>query len=404
MDRSTSASSSAAEPQRAAPPGQGTLGGANWLIIVGASARAAAFSALSGGWSPWCADLFADVDLQAKCPAQVVNGYPHALADVVNEAPAGGWMYTGGLENHPRLVDRIADQRPLLGNPGSVLRKVRDPVLLAETLTSAGLNAGQVCRHPDNVPTDGTWLVKRVDSAGGSGVRVWRGDDPPPRRAYYQQRIIGRPCAGVFLADGRRALLLGVTEQLVGTDWLNARPFHYAGSLGPLDLGPALADEWSRIGTVLAEQFGLVGLFGVDAVVRDGRVWPVEVNPRFPASVEVLERAGGFSAVTWHVAACQRELPAAAPTFRAGWQGKGIVFAGREGAVTRELLAHARTQNAQCPQLAAADLPAVASQIPAGRPILTVFAGGATRDQLVQRLQQQRELFASHLEPVFVRS
>jgi len=32
------------------------------VLIVGASARAAAFSALRAGLRPWCADLFADLD------------------------------------------------------------------------------------------------------------------------------------------------------------------------------------------------------------------------------------------------------------------------------------------------------------------------------------------------------
>ena len=35
-------------------------------------------------------------------------------------------MYTGALENHPELVDRISATRDLYGNSGSVLRRVRE--------------------------------------------------------------------------------------------------------------------------------------------------------------------------------------------------------------------------------------------------------------------------------------
>ena len=45
------------------------LPNADNLILFGASTRAAAFSALRAGLRPWCADLFADADLQAHCPA-----------------------------------------------------------------------------------------------------------------------------------------------------------------------------------------------------------------------------------------------------------------------------------------------------------------------------------------------
>src|SRR5262245_15365749 len=41
------------------------------------------------------------------------------------------------------------------------------------------------------------------------------------------------------------------------------------------------------------------GLFGVDGVLCEGAFWPVEVNPRYTASVEVLERATGLRAFAW---------------------------------------------------------------------------------------------------------
>ena len=81
------------------------------VLIVGASARAAAASALRAGLDPWCADLFADADLRAlvpdsiRCPA---GQYPSALTELLRDAPAGPLMYTGGLENHPNLVWRLA--------------------------------------------------------------------------------------------------------------------------------------------------------------------------------------------------------------------------------------------------------------------------------------------------------
>ena len=97
------------------------------LLIVGASVRAAAFSALRAGFRPLAADKFADTDLTACCPARRVADYPRGLPAAVSAWPPCGWMYTGALENHPALVDRLAASRPLDGNPGPVLRRIRDP-------------------------------------------------------------------------------------------------------------------------------------------------------------------------------------------------------------------------------------------------------------------------------------
>src|SRR5262249_44541695 len=106
------------------------------LIIVGASARAAAFSAIRAGLKPWCADLFGDADLRAVCSVTriTVRSYPNGFAEILKKAPDSPWIYTGGLENHPKLIDRLSSIRPLWGNSGGVLRGVRDPVRLCREL------------------------------------------------------------------------------------------------------------------------------------------------------------------------------------------------------------------------------------------------------------------------------
>src|SRR5215470_4944989 len=97
------------------------------LRILGASARAAAFSALRAGLRPCCIDLFADRDLQNRCPVdRLIGRYPHSFLDHRDAAPPGPWMYTGGLENWPQLVRRLTDRRILWGNSAATLRRARD--------------------------------------------------------------------------------------------------------------------------------------------------------------------------------------------------------------------------------------------------------------------------------------
>ena len=84
------------------------------------------------------------------------------------------------------------------------------------------------------------------------------------------------------------------------------------------------------MGATLAASFGLIGLFGVDLILRDDVPWPVEVNPRYTASVEVLELALGRSLLADHARACDAEPtgPVMAPVaLRPRFVGKLIVFA-----------------------------------------------------------------------------
>ena len=358
------------------------------LILFGASTRAAAFSALRAGLRPWCADLFADADLQRRCPAMRLPGpYPEGFLDWIGAELPGPWMYTGGLENRPWLVRRLARRRPLWGNDLPVLLRARDPALVRAAVRAAGLPAPAVHAYLRRPPAHGRWLVKPVWGLGPP-IHFWTAadaDDRPSLLTYVQEYVEGESRAAVFCGDGQRAGLLGVTRQLVGEDWLHARPFAYCGSVGPMPAdGPAL----EKLGSALARRCGLRGLFGVDGVARDGAFLPVEVNPRYTASVEVLEHGAGLSALVWHRAAFDAAAfpaPAAAP---ARCVGKAVYFAPRDltfpaaGPWTDVL----REPTTGLPPFA--DIPHPGMLIKTGRPVLTFFARGDGPDDCINELRR----------------
>jgi predicted ATP-grasp superfamily ATP-dependent carboligase len=365
------------------------------LLIVGASVRAAAFSALRAGLRPWCADLFADADLQTRFPVVAVpdGSYPEGLASIVGNGPLGPWMYTGALENRPALVREIARRRPLWGNDGDVLQQVRHPHRVAEILRAKGLPCPAVRMETRGLP-DGRWLVKPRSSAGGSGIRFWKGnEDRLESQEYLQEWIEGEPCAAVYVGEDATASLLGATVQLVGESWLHARPFHYCGSVGRVSLEPGQRRAFDRIGNALAQGCGLRGLFGVDCVLRAGVPWPVEVNPRYTASVEVLEYTLGVPALALHGRVFDPdvpELPLPAEPVSAPVVGKAILFARAPlvfpaaGPWTAAL--HPSEDPRDMPVFA--DIPHAGEAIRMGRPILTFFARAGSIDACRDALQQ----------------
>lgn len=130
------------------------------LAIVGASARAAAFSAVRAGFRVVTADLFADADLAQQATARRISDYPAGFLPWLREQRVSAWMYTGALENYPRLVDQMSRVAPLWGNSGRQLREVRSPIRLAKCLTEAGLSFPEVVLSSQDIPCDGTWLLK----------------------------------------------------------------------------------------------------------------------------------------------------------------------------------------------------------------------------------------------------
>ena len=75
--------------------------------------------------------------------------------------------------------------------------------------------------------------------------------------------------------------------------WLHARGFKYAGNIGPVEVAPNLRRQLVLLGSRLMTTFGLRGVIGVDFIDHADHAWVVEVNPRYPASVEVIEHATG---------------------------------------------------------------------------------------------------------------
>lgn len=225
------------------------------------------------------------------------------------------------------------------------------------------------------------------------GIRLWERQlfSTAQARINYLQEFIDGDCASaVYLAGPDRVHLLGVTRQLVGEAWCNAGHFRYCGSIGPLVVSAATHDLLVRIGEVLTSAAGLCGLFGIDFILRDGVPWPVEVNPRYTASVEVLEYATGLCTMEWHARTFVGDAASVAKATTSTLShkvGKAILFARQRIAIPREGLWSASIGAPVDKMPAFADIPHVGQVIEKGRPILTIFARAADEHQCLMQLR-----------------
>ena len=124
-----------------------------------------------------------------------------------------------------------------------------------------------------------------------------------------QERIDGVACSAAAVGDGVDAVVLGLTEQLVGQRAFGVRGHRWCGNLVPprLPAGErALLDQARAICSCLAGAFALRGLFGVDFIWDGERAWTVEVNPRPTASLEAIEAAYGVDVFDAHLRGLRR--------------------------------------------------------------------------------------------------
>jgi len=358
------------------------------VLIAGVTTRALAVSARRAGYQVTAIDAFGDVDLRAVADVITLDAPrprfdPMAAAIAAGDVSAALVAYTSNLENYPEAVARLARGRRLLGNSPAVLGRVRNPIALSTLLRKRGFAVPATRATPPMRPGAATWLLKPRRSGGGHGVRVWRHARSVPRSRYLQEQIAGIPGSVIFAANGEDAVVLGISRQLVGDSRFGAQPFRYCGSL----LGSAstpvfdhyeeLLQTASALAREVSREFGLMGLNGIDFIARRGVPYPIEVNPRYSASMELLERAHGLSMFEVHRRACQGMLPAELQG-TSGIQGKAIVFARRD-------LSLGKT-GAWVGRHGFSDVPHDGESIPRGRPICTVFARGATPSVCIRGL------------------
>jgi len=334
---------------------------------IGASVRALSQSLVRAGHRVIAADLFGDIDLQRSAvQTRRIVDYPRELLSLVPSADA--FVYTGGLENEPELIDQLCSKLPLWGNPGSVLRRVRDVLLLRNTLQRGGFEMPQISHQPPQIHPQ-RWLIKSAHSSGG--LRVSWVDSRPRSLGtgeYYQAFVDGSAYGASFYGADGDVTLLGIARQLTECAWTRRPQFCYAGSIGPIVVPTALCAEVTRLGELVASEFGLRGWFGIDFISGShNKLSVLEINPRYTASMELLDR-------------CTPSLAA-----------KAILYTERNVYLGCEFVERLLRRND------VADIPNAQTEINAGSPVCSLFADGQSEDAVLAALHEKGQVLAAEI-------
>ncbi|MBK5189017.1 MAG: ATP-grasp domain-containing protein [Gemmatimonadaceae bacterium] len=193
-----------------------------------------------------------------------------------------------------------------------------------------------------------------------------------PRTSIVQERIFGKAGSIIFVADGARIAPLALTRQLSGDPAFGASGYVYCGSILEPHR-PSLLAAASQLAAMVAREFGLRGVCGIDFIARDSVPYAIEVNPRPTASMELVERATGRSIWLAHVGGCTGVLPASShPDSRVPMlaHGKAVLYA-RRPVVLGDTPRWLDDDDVR-------DIPAPGERIARGSPICTIFASART--------------------------
>jgi len=387
------------------------------ILLVGASVRSLAESAINAGLRPLCVDFFEDSDLSQLLARgrgrflgriRSFTDVPQLTHSVRASVPL---LWAGGLENHSPVLRALAQRRPVIGPDPDTLDRLRAPANLFQWLTDAGLASPRLATMT-SADSHCDWLQKPFAGSGGLGIKAHSGATvpspglPSPSRQlpylpqeYLQEYIDGVPMSAVCCSNRSRTELIGCSLQLIGWRSLGASDFLFCGNVGPVHPGDALTRQLQSAADTVVSETGLRGVFGLDFMLRQGVAWFLEVNPRLTASHMLFESPGRSTGparnlVRQHLAAFgwQPSDPAA---YRAGrrWssescaslQARFILWATDEIPIPGDAFpTHATASE----MYRLADVPPPTTTVPAGAPICSVHLVADSRSQLVKSVEQ----------------
>lgn len=389
------------------------------LLIVGASTRAAAFSAVRAGWQPVCVDKYADQDLLEIAEVMQKTEDTTHWIEALQQSPVMDWIYTGGMENHPELIDQIDLKHRLRGCAPDCLHRVRDPFFLERILKGKTIQA-LPCLPADSTPDDATrWLHKPCKGAAGFGIRFLDSLSPDAvidQSSYLQRYQPGIPLSALFIAFRQTTVLVGICLQMIGNAALNAEAFQFCGGITVSPALPNLRGPLEELGQTVADACQIRGIFGCDLLLdpaQQNALWLNEVNPRYTALTELLELQQRTPLLGWHLTACRSfEEHQEGETSANALQNsliavekelsplisKGVLYATRDLIAPQTDRIRPDSQNHyQTPE--SGDIPCAGTVIPAGSPVCTVYGTGKSPDACLNSLADRIVWYERHFDP-----
>ncbi|WP_295437902.1 ATP-grasp domain-containing protein [uncultured Thiodictyon sp.] len=368
------------------------------LLLVAASARAIAESAVRGGFRVRVLDGFCDLDTQALGPCTRVPlvdlgaGWglePRRLGAALQEVAAAGsdlgLVYGSGLESAPEVLTNLPAGLRLLGNDPAVLRLLRDPQQFCTLLDGLTIAHPQTRLDPPPADDPGRWLVKACGGCGGLGVGPWRAGDPRPAAPHLFQRFQEGDLRSIlFIADGRGLEVIGCNRLLVA-DADPRRPFLYGGAIGQAALSDPVRTTVTHWCRSLVGALGLRGLNNLDFILHQGQPYLLDINPRPSATMSLYEGQCEGGWIRRHARACLGDLSGEPPRRAAQVAGQRVVYATADLTIPAEV---------RWPDWSR-DRPAAGTAIARGAPLCTVLAQGPDADlvesMLAARAEEVRE-------------
>ncbi len=341
------------------------------LLLTGFSTRHLAESAIASGYDFITLDYFGDLDQKKICENHSLKRDfhqetfdPNDLFLASQDLDFDAIVYASPFENHPQIIKEFERRGMVIGNSSKTVSEVRDWRTFFDFLRREGINYPETIFNMEKI--QGKYLVKPLKGSGGNQIEIYRKGSKIEKSFFLQKYLKGKYCSASFVCNGVNCKVLSVNEQLVGKKEFGAKKFWYCGNITPLSEVQKINEICSKI----TKKFGLKGSNGIDFILRDDEIYVLEVNPRFQASMSIIENAYDINLFDLHVRSSHGELPSFELNATETW-GNVILYAEKDIILpdTSKWIGKFK------------DIPYSGERIKKGQPICAILASGSDREE-----------------------
>jgi predicted ATP-grasp superfamily ATP-dependent carboligase len=292
-------------------------------------------------------------------------------------------IFCGPVEATPHILNEAAKKFNVHNASAESVSMVRDLTFLQSVAVE------DITFPSTEYDGKGRWLVKNIHGAGGTSVRDYAGGELADGE-YLQKHIEGKSVGACFVTSKGETSLIGTTRHITGIKHFGQPEFWYGGLLYPAGGGNGLRERMEKFGRRAGRESRLSGVWGADFILDgDGRLWLLEINPRFTSSLELIAKAHGIDIARLQIEAVRGDaMPVSLPD---------------PGYVTGTAVCYAQSDFrfglGEVIDDSVRDIPRQGTFIRRGEPLLSVYAEGDRHDDCMERLRKKAAPFCGRGAP-----
>ncbi len=260
----------------------------NTILIVANSGRMLAQLANNIALNSIVIDCFCDVDTlllttdAIKIESLALKYLKPAILNLNKIHSIKYVIYGSGFESYSISLQYLQDHFQVLGNSQSVFLATQNKINFFATLKTLQIPYPPVSFEAPKTTEE--WLLKPMQGQGGVAIRKYQQTCVSANPCYWQRYIEGAAMSCLFVTNGSQVIIYGFHKQQ--HICIDEDEFVFSSIISQADMEDEIVQTVSLWIKKIVSAFTLKGMNSLDFMLKEDKLYVLEVNPRPTASMQ----------------------------------------------------------------------------------------------------------------------